>query len=327
MGGWDDRQQIDDKSAGRGWVGPIVAVGSVVLVAAVVGVAVVRYGQPGRSAVDEAPTAPTADPVATAAEPPSSTEPVGAVDASGTLIGELAWVEAAPGLETAELVVRLDGTDVDRMLLSRLDPSRFRFQVLSRPEGDRDIDEWLDATGASLAVNGSLFDPAGRPVAPALSGGEPLGPRSYDATHGAFVAATADGDETAGVVDLRDTTWQEALAGAHDAMVSYPMLIGDDGASRTDHVDTGQLTERTFIAEDGAGRIVIGTTSGDFFSLDRLGPFLAAIPLDLVTALNLDGGPLACQALRVDDLRRESCGQTGAGGRPGLPIVLVALPV
>jgi len=44
---------------------------------------------------------------------------------------------------------------------------------------------------------------------------------------------------------------------------------------------------------------VIGTTRDAFFSLDRLADFLATAPLDLERALNLDGGPIACQSIRV----------------------------
>lgn len=82
-------------------------------------------------------------------------------------------------------------------------------------------------------------------------------------------------------------------------MVSYPLLIGDDGQTHVS-VKSRWLANRTFVAKDGTGRIVIGTTKEAFFSLDRLAEFLKASPLDLKVALNLDGGPIACRSVRLN---------------------------
>jgi hypothetical protein len=55
--------------------------------------------------------------------------------------------------------------------------------------------------------------------------------------------------------------------------------------------------------------IVFGTTSDAFFSLHRLADFLGQSSLGLTMALNLDGGPLACQAVRVNGFNRDFCGE------------------
>jgi hypothetical protein len=268
---------------------------------------------------------------------------VSRLDPADAVAGGLVWEEVAPGFEAAELAVVLGTEEVDKLLLSRIDPVRFRFQVISRPAGNLDVIDWLDTTDAVLAVNGSYFDPDGRPVAPVLTDSQPAGPSSYDAVHGAFVASSIDGTETATVVDLITTPWTDALAGAHDAMVSYPMLIGEDGQPRTGHADARQAANRTFVGSDTAGRIVIGTTIQAFFSLDRFGVFLADSPLELTTALNLDGGRLACQAVQFPTHEREYCGQLDTtrnddgtlivadpdltDPRPALPLVLLVHPV
>jgi hypothetical protein len=123
-------------------------------------------------------------------------------------------------------------------------------------------------------------------------------------------------------------------------MVSYPMLIGDDGQPRV-KADERWIANRSFVAEDRDGRIVFGTTAGAFFSLNRFAAFLHAAPLDLKLALNLDGGPVACQGIALAGYVRDFCGfgetavRDGAlerlasvvpGRRWGLPIVLVAVP-
>lgn len=257
--------------------------------------------------------------------------------------GSLTWQKAAAGFELGELPVLAAGGEVDRILLTRIDPTRFRFKVLSRPAGDREIGDWMDATHAVLAVNGSYFAVNGEPDTPILSDRRARGPQDYLATHGAFVATGIRDDEPAraSLIDLASSTWPAAFAGADNAMVSYPMLIDAGGRSRATHTDPEQLANRSFLGQDSQGRIVIGTTKDGFFSLARLADFLIAAPLDLKLAINLDGGPVACQAVRLPGVTRDFCGQWETARhdgklevlgslvgsrRAGLPLVLAAFP-
>jgi Phosphodiester glycosidase len=250
--------------------------------------------------------------------------------------GALAWRSIAHGFEAGELPVLVDGKEADRLLLARIDPARYRFEVHNRPAGDREPADWLRATGAVFVINGSYFGRKGEPDTPLKSRGVLLGPANYDARHGAFVAAAA----SAGIRDLAHEHWRDAFKGASDAMVSYPMLIGADGQPRV-NADERWLANRSFVAEDRDGRIVLGTTADAFFSLNRFAAFLRAAPLDLKLALNLDGGPVACQGIALAGYARDFCGfgETAVhdgdvkrlasvipGRRWGLAIVLVALP-
>jgi exopolysaccharide biosynthesis protein len=214
----------------------------------------------------------------------------------------LDWKEIDTGFEVAELPVMANGGEVDRIVLNRIDPARFRFVVRNAADGTMGLDEWEHALPkAVLIVNGSYYDLKGKPATPFISEGEILGPRSYDARAGAFVA----GKNTAGIRDLSQQDWQDAFAGAANAMVSYPLLIGDDGQTHVS-VKSRWLANRTFVGQDRLGRIVIGTTKEAFFSLDRLAEFLQSSPLELATALNLDGGPIACQSVRLNGVHRKT---------------------
>jgi hypothetical protein len=110
-----------------------------------------------------------------------------------------------------------------------------------------------------------------------------------------------------GIRDLAKLDWRDALRDAEHGLVSYPLLIDADGRSRSEG-DARWLANRSFIAQDEAGRIVLGTTRDAFFSLDRLAIFLREAPLALKLALNLDGGPIACQAIALRDFKRDFCG-------------------
>lgn len=256
-------------------------------------------------------------------------------DADQAVAETFTWKTVAPGYEAAEVPVMLEGAEVDRLILSRIDPARYRFSARNAPEG-RNIKEWRKALPrAVLIVNGSYFDKKGLPDTPFVSDGQAMGPQTYDAKAGAFVAT----DAGASVVDLQHQTWQDALKGSGNAMVSYPMLVGDDGQTRVT-VSSNWLANRTFVAEDHAGRIIVGSTKAGFFSLGRLAAFLKASPLDLRTALNLDGGPIACRMEHVGRFHREVHATVEAQPHDatigvlrwpldqdwGLPIVLVVEP-
>ena len=250
------------------------------------------------------------------------------------IAGEFAWHEVAAGFEVTELPVQAHDKIVDRLLLARIDPAKFRFVVRTSPAGDKTLTDWMSDLHPALAINGSYFGPDGWPDTPLISAGVRLGPRAYPASHGAFIASSGD------IFDLKQNDWQTLFRGADDALVSYPLLLAEDGSTRV-KADRRWLANRSFVAKDGAGRVIFGTTAEAFFSLDRLAAFLRASPLDLRIALNLDGGPVACQGIALNGYRRDFCGdwemktedgelrllqRVMGNQRWGLPIVIAALP-
>jgi len=217
--------------------------------------------------------------------------------------GTLEWRSIAGGFEVAELSVNAEGSVVDQILLARIDPALYRFQVRNAPAGNREPADWIKALGAVFVINGSYFSRYGTPETPLVSQGTLLGPSKYVARHGAFVASAT----SAAVVDLAQQDWRQALAGATDAMVSYPLLIAADGIRRAKG-DRRWLANRSFVGQDEAGRVVLGTTRDAFFSLERFAAFLRQSPMGLKLALNLDGGPVACQGVSIGDFHRDFCG-------------------
>jgi hypothetical protein len=241
--------------------------------------------------------------------------------------GGVQWRNVSVGFDVADLPAMVGGQAVDHVLLARIEPAHFRFVVRNASHGDKDLDQWMSQLGAALVVNGSYYARNGEPDTPFLSEGLQLGPRDYDAKAGAFVASPS----FAGIRDLGHTDWQDAFRGAENAMVSYPLLVAD-GTTRVAR-PSRWLANRSFVGQDGEGRVIIGTTTDAFFTLDRFAHFLLDAPLGLTMALNLDGGPVASQGISLNGFDRRSYGRWEMqveGDRAQLlswPYGTVAMPV
>lgn len=239
--------------------------------------------------------------------------------------GPMEWRVVAEGFEVAELPAKIGDETVDTIFLARIDPAHYRFELRNDVSNRSNLDQWMHRTGAALIVNGSYFGQDAMPATPSIVAGAPAGPTDYAAAHGAFVSSP----EHTAIADLAQQDWRTALRGADTAFVSYPMLIAPDGHTRT-AADAGWLANRSFVGEDKSGDIIIGTTKSAFFTLPRLADFLKRSPLNLRAALNLDGGPVACQGIALNGYRRMSYGhwevRVDANGRAtmlpgGLPLL------
>jgi hypothetical protein len=83
--------------------------------------------------------------------------------------GPFSWHKLNAGFEVAEMPVLSAGAEADRILLARVDPAHYRFQVWNRASGDRDSLDWMKELGAVLVINGSYFTRYGTPATPLLS--------------------------------------------------------------------------------------------------------------------------------------------------------------
>lgn len=212
--------------------------------------------------------------------------------------GGVAWRAVETGFDVADLDAHVNGQVVDRIRLVRIDPALFRFEVRTAYRGDTTMDDWMTSLHPVMIVNGSYSNRYGRAATPLIGGDILQGPGDYDAKAGAFVSR----EGSVSVLDLRAVDYQTAFSGASDAMVSFPLLIAD-GQTHVEH-PSQWLANRSFVGQDHAGRIVIGTTDDAFFTLDRFARFLLESPLELTTALNLDGGPVAGQAVSLNGFER-----------------------
>lgn len=249
----------------------------------------------------------------------------------------LCWTIRADGMETAELELKVGKETVDRMVLVKLDPQRYRFEVRWDPKGSRTAEDWQRETGAAVVVNGSYFDHNFVPLTPIKIDGTTIGPANYVSAHGALVLNGSSVD----IVDLNGKNLAESTGRYSTMLVSYPILVDSSAESRV-HEKKAWLASRNFVALDPDGNVLLGTTETGFFTLYRLGEFLRKGPLKVKIALNLDGGPLVSQVIKTGTFSREFHGKAELTNSNDvlrafwhehfrsnwtMPIVLVAFPV
>jgi hypothetical protein len=254
-------------------------------------------------------------------------------DAVTASAGSYSWQTWSPGFETSEMPVLADAAEVDRLYLARLDPGRYRLIVRTAPAGNEYPSDWMRDLHAILVINGSYYGSRGVPATPLLAGGLFQGPRDHQ---GGGVLTVSSHETILRALTNDDSA--DLFAGNDDGIVSHPLLVGR--ASNAKPITPSRwLANRSFISQDTRGRIILGTTKDAFFSLARLATFLESAPLDLKVALNLDGGPVACQSVSIADFKRDVCGKyelrekdrslqlwTVLYGQPVLPIALAVIP-
>ncbi|HQQ62094.1 MAG TPA: phosphodiester glycosidase family protein [Pseudomonadales bacterium] len=214
-------------------------------------------------------------------------------------VSELNWESPSDGLQVSELRFKVAGKFVDRMVLARLDPSKYKFSVHFDPHGSKTAEDWQEELGATIVVNGSYFGENFAPLTPIRASGVNAGPLQYISDHGAIVA----NESSVQIIDLRKKDVFLEINQYQNAMVSYPLLL-DKSRSSTAKDSKTWLASRNFVALDSDGFVVFGATETGFFTIYNLAKFLEHGPLNLRLALNLDGGPLVSQIISSGSYRR-----------------------
>ncbi len=185
-----------------------------------------------------------------------------------------------------------------QVIALRIDPTRFTFKAHYRPTQPLLLDAWRESLGAPIVmINANFFDVNGYALGLVVSEGQFYG-QSYVGRGGMF-AVQNDFPRVRSLIAEPYTgeMFEQAVQG-------FPMLVLNGEAV---YSTTGRdnASRRTVIGQDSQGRIVIVVTPLLGLSLTDISRFLADEPaLDLVTALNLDGGGSslldAPDGLRVD---------------------------
>jgi uncharacterized protein YigE (DUF2233 family) len=191
------------------------------------------------------------------------------------------WELMASGLERRVYVP--ENNALARVLAVRVDPARFAFRAHYRPAEPLWLREWQELLPDAVAlINANFFDPDYRVLGLLVADGVVYG-QSYQGRGGTFVVQN-------GVPRMRSNILEPYTGEAlEQAVQAFPMLVVNGQAAYTSDAPD-RITRRTVIGQDTQGRILLIVTPAVGMRLADLSAFLASTDMDLLNAVNLDGG-------------------------------------
>lgn len=251
------------------------------------------------------------------------------------------WRTIAPGVEFAtvrgEPYCRSGSSTI---ALVRFDPARIRLRVLhctSLPgKAPAQIATWLDHTQALAIINAGQYYPDYSYMGLLVSDGRKVSAKMHPAFQALLVAEPRDTSKhrtrttphggrrptQARVLDL-DRDSLDVRSGWREVAQSF-MLFDREGGTRVRRSD--QVANRTVVAEDHDGRMVVVTSEGGY-TLRDFATVLREAPLGLTQAMAMDGGHEAQLCVRAGNFRYASFGRWRAeDDRPAAWDVQVPLP-
>ena len=216
-----------------------------------------------------------------------------------------------------------------QIAVMRIDPARARLRVHHYTrEPDRkplNILEWRQRTAALAVFNAGQYYPDFSYMGLLLSGGEIVSGRVHPSYQGALVASPITGAYRARVLDLATDPINPKTPAWKEVAQSF-MLFDRSGKIRTRK--SNQIANRTVVAEDRHGRVLVITTEGAY-TLHELASLLMASPFHLSHGLSMDGGHEAELCVEAGKFRYASFGPwdgapdaDAVGARVPLPAVV-----
>jgi len=193
------------------------------------------------------------------------------------------WEMLVPGLDRR--LLQPPQAAFASFIALRIDPTQFRFRVHYRPAEPLFLSDWSALLPDALViVNGNFFDPANNALGLVVSDGARFG--SPYVGMGGLLEVKQDSVRVRSTIDEPvhvDEVFDQVIQG-------FPVLISGRRAAYTT-AQSDRPSRRTVVAQDGSGRIlIIASTTLVGLTLVDLSSWLAQTDLDLVTAINLDGG-------------------------------------
>jgi len=201
------------------------------------------------------------------------------------------WQPLAPGLERRTYLPPPEN-EVTKLITVRIDPNLYVFRVHYHPGAPLNIRQWAEELpGAVAFVNANFFDENENALGLLVTDGQTNGVSFVD-RGGTFLVQNGQARVRSNIAE----PYQGELL--EQAVQGFPMLMVDGVQAYSDTAQD-QFTRRTVVAQDTAGRIVLLVTPLIGLTLLDLSAFLPTTDMNLVNALNLDGGGSTLMYLNV----------------------------
>jgi len=210
------------------------------------------------------------------------------------------WQSIGRGLAFSQVEVLQDGEVVAGLAVVKIDPASNAFRVFhGAPQA---ITAWQAALGAPIVFNGSYYKRDGNPCGLVIADGKAFGPAGNREMRGMFVAepkGMSPDLPRATILDLLTTRVDPDKLPWTQGVQSFPLLLDYKGKIRVR--DSEKKSQRTVIATDRNGNILVFNTSNRFFTLFEMAEFLKGSKFAIDSALNLDGGTEAQLSIKTKE--------------------------
>ena len=225
------------------------------------------------------------------------------VGAAGLIHTTPKWQTLGRGLGFTQVDVLRVG-EVNEVMATlavvKIDPASNAFRVFHH--APQAITLWQQELKAPIVFNASYYGTDNQPVGLIIADGQALGSERNRQMRGMFVAepkGISPDLPRATILDLLATPINPKNLPWTQGVQSFPLLLDYKGNIRVQ--DSEKKANRTVIATDRVGNILIFNTSNRYFTLRELAQFLKASKFDLDSALNLDGGTEAQLLIKTKD--------------------------
>lgn len=208
------------------------------------------------------------------------------------------WQRIADGLRWR--VLRPNGDDLAQIIAVRIDPQLYLFRALYRPGDPQSLADWVAReSDATLIINANFFDNAHNALGLVISDGSAFG-AAYRNRGGTFLVRD-------GQPDFHTYRSPEILSvdDIEQAIQGFPLLV-EGGERAFASAQNSERNRRTLIGQDQNGDILLMVSPYWGLSLADLSAYLSTADLNIVTAVNLDGGGSSMLALPDADIFHSS---------------------
>lgn len=191
------------------------------------------------------------------------------------------WESIAPGVERRTYTP--ENNLFGQLIVLRIDPALYTFRAHYKPGEARTLSEWQAQIPDAIAfVNTNFFDANHHVLGLLVVDGVVYG-ASYQDRGGTFLVQND-------VPRVRSNR-AEPYTGEplEQAVQAFPMLV-QNGTTTFEGNFADRPSRRTVVAQDSRGRILLMVTPLLGISLSDLSAYLPTTDMDIVNALNLDGG-------------------------------------
>lgn len=227
--------------------------------------------------------------------PPTEFPTATPIPTAGTQPIEGTWETLAPGLERR---LYRPGGDyaLTQFVAVRVDPALYTFRAHYRPGAPLTLQGWREQLPDAVAfINANFFDPQGNALGLIVADGVAYG-QAFPGYGGMLQVQNGQARVRSNIIEpyMGETLEQ--------AVQAFPVLVTDGQASYS-NPQGDRISRRTVVGQDGAGRIILMTTPSFIgMRLVDLSSYLPTTDLDLVTAVNFDGGGSSMMAVNVPTL-------------------------